>query len=100
MKFLLLALSWLSVGFLLSACGPGMVQSSAPMGGLSQPVPSASSSPHAQTLEEGEALENQMAKEAEEKARRDEEPGNEARKEIDKINNQIEEQQQKIEGSN
>jgi hypothetical protein len=80
---------------LLSACNPtgGSIQSN-------QPNSVVSSTPHAQTLEEGEALENQMAKEAEEKAKREQDPANQVRAEQDKIENQIREQQEKAGGSN
>jgi hypothetical protein len=80
---------------LLSACNPtgGSIRSN-------QPNAVVYSTPHAQTLEEGEALEKQMAKEAEEKAKRDQDPANQVRAEQDKIENQIREQQEKAEGSN
>ena len=62
----------------LSACNPmgGSIQSN-------QPNAVVNSTPHAQTLEEGEALENQMAKEAEEKAKQDRDPANQVRTEQD-----------------
>ncbi|HEY0790555.1 MAG TPA: hypothetical protein VGD78_05770 [Chthoniobacterales bacterium] len=62
-----------------------------------RPTVIASPTPHAQTLGEGEALENQMAREAEEKARREQQPENQVRAEQDKIERQIQEDQEKIE---
>ena len=60
---------------------------------VSDPTPT----PHAQTLLEGEALENNMAKETEEKARRDQDPGNQAQREIDRIDNSIQKDVDKVE---
>jgi hypothetical protein len=60
---------------------------------------STAATPHAQTLEEGEALENQMAKEAEEKVNRDQDPSNQAKKSIDDLERQVQEEQEKVEGS-
>jgi hypothetical protein len=54
--------------------------------------------PHAQTQEEGEAIENQMAKEADEKQKADQDPANQARAEQEKIDRQIQEEQERAEG--
>ena len=64
----------------------------------SQPYPTPT--PHAQTLEEGEALENKMAREAEQKAQSDQDPAHQAQKEVDKIDNSIQGELDKAEGSN
>jgi hypothetical protein len=95
MKNLLLPTLLFFLNALLSACSPmgGSIQSN-------QPNAVVNSTPHAQTLEEGEALENKMAKEAEEKAKQDQDPANQVRAEQEKIESQIREQQEKAEGNN
>jgi len=60
----------------------------------------ATPTPHAQTLEEGEALENKMAKEAEEKTKTDQDPANQVKAEQENIDRQIEAEQEKAEGNN
>jgi hypothetical protein len=76
MKSLLLSTLALLLGALLSACGPA-TGSPYSTGAYVPPSNAAvASTPHAQTLEEGEALENQMAREAEEKAKHEHDPAN------------------------
>ena len=102
MKPQLLSALSLLLGALLSACSPAMTGPPYTTGGYVQsPPPNAvvASTPHAQTLEEGEALENQMAREAEEKAKHEQDPANQVRAEQEKIENQIQEEQRKAEGS-
>jgi hypothetical protein len=85
----------------LSGCNPAVTGPPYSTGGYVQSPPRAvvASTPHAQTLEEGEALENQMAREAEEKAKHEHDPANQVRAEQDKIESQIQQEQQKAEGS-
>ncbi len=100
MKNLLLHLLLLFFGLWLSACSPATMGPPSSMGGSGQsnyPNAAIASTPHAQTLEEGEALENQMAKEAEEKAKHENEPANQVRTEQEKIERQIQEEQEKAE---
>lgn len=86
---------------LLSACNPAMMGPSSSMGGSiqsNQPKAAVDSTPHAQTLEEGEALENQMAKEAEEKAKHEQEPANQVKADQENIDRQMQQEQEKAEG--
>ena len=94
MTNLLLPSLLLSLVVCLTGCNPGP---STAMGG--QPYATVASTPHAQTLEEGEALENRMAREAEEKAKHEQEPANQVRSEQEKIERQIQDEQQKAEGN-
>jgi hypothetical protein len=60
----------------------------------------ATPTPHAQTLEEGEALENKMAREAEEKTKTNQDPSNQVKAEQENIDHQIQAEQEKAEGNN
>jgi hypothetical protein len=73
---------------MLCACNPAMMGPPSSMGGSiqsNQPNAAVDSTPHAQTLKEGEALENQMAKEAEEKAKHEQEPANQVKADQENI---------------
>ena len=97
MTNLLLPSLLFSLAVCLTGCNPGPPTT---MGGQSyQSNVTVAGTPHAQTLEEGEALENRMARDAEEKAKQEQEPANQVRSEQEKIERQIQDEQQKAEGN-
>jgi len=95
-----------SIGLLLGGCGSGSgpVPVAANPSGVYRstfaPLVSPTPTPHAQTYAEGVALENQMAREAEEKAKHEKDPANQVKAEQEKIERQIQESLDKAEGDN
>jgi hypothetical protein len=96
------------VGLLLSSCGPppGGSPAASTVGSFNpaQPYPTPSATPYATPdaaeIKRGEDLENREAREAEEKAAHANDPANQVKADQEKIENQIQQEQQKAEGNN
>jgi hypothetical protein len=88
-------------GLILSACDSATVGSPSALGRSSNNAGVVSTpTPHAQTLEEGEAVENQLAREAEANANTQKDPANQVQAEQNKIDQQIQNEMNKAEGNN
>jgi hypothetical protein len=96
------------VGLLLSSCGPppGGSPASSTAGTFNPNRPSVTPSatpyatPDAAEIKRGEDLENREARQAEENAAHANDPTNQVKAEQERIENQIQQEQQKAEGGN
>jgi hypothetical protein len=96
------------VGLLLSACSPppagspsaGTVGHFNPGQPYATPSATPYATPNAAEIKRGEDLENREGREAEQNATHANDPANQVKAEQDKIENQIQQEQQKAEGNN